>query len=128
VGWVDAHLIPAKFSDHRADVLLELSEVIKICPLVGCADEAHPTDEWVVESASAKESCSTSVVNPSVNVDAFSDRVNRDDVAGKFSQRASWKAAVKFGGVMDEKCGDLIEVLTFANANQCSVSLDTADD
>lgn len=43
-AWVDSHLVPAEFGDHRADVLFELSEVVECSPLLRFAHESRPSD------------------------------------------------------------------------------------
>lgn len=43
-AWVDSHLVPAEFGDHRANVLFELSELIERVPLVWLTNEARPSD------------------------------------------------------------------------------------
>ena len=43
-AWVDSHLVPAEFSDHRADALLVFSEVVECSPVVGFAYETGPSD------------------------------------------------------------------------------------
>ena len=43
-AWVDSHLVPAEFGDHRANVLFELSEFIERVPLVWLAIEPCPSD------------------------------------------------------------------------------------
>ena len=126
-GWADSHLIPAEFGDHRANVLFEFAEVIECLPLVVLADEACPTHQWVVVPTGAEQACTSSVTGASVVVDSLCDCVNCDDVAREFTQRISWKASVEFGGVMDEDRRNLIEMLTFTDANHRSVTLHTSD-
>ena len=68
------------------------------------------------------------MVAAGVVVDAFGDGVDGNDVAREFPQRVAGKAAVEFGGVMDEDPRDLVEVLTFADPYHRSIPLHTTDD
>ncbi len=126
-AWVDAHLVPAEFGDHRANVLFELSEFIERVPLVWLANEARPSDKWVVVSACAEQTCAATAVAAGVVVDAFSDGVNSDDVARELPQWVTGEASVEFGRVVDEDGGDFLKVFALTDADQRAVSLHATD-
>jgi len=126
-AWVDAHLIPTQFSDHRADILFELSELVERVPLVWLANEARPADQRVVMAASAEQTCTATAVATGVIVDPFSHRVDGDDVADELPQRVTWEASVKFGRVVDEDGGDPLKVFALTDTNHRAISLHATD-